>query len=620
MISNIIQLGKNVDAVPFAESVDENQEIIEMKLGLDSSNQLFLERAEVANAANKKLFHISPTKAINRGKNQHFYPHDFTLSNSFIKDSDGDKNIPGIINKKVHRNFKNTQNFYENLDLTENLESFIKTFYQFVLKDESKFIGDTFEQTEDYFEDINKTDFGNVIFAFSLSEEIVDRFDFNKAREGNYYNLGELESFKSLITEIIASDTLDNAPEGASCSFCKSRQRVFAPSSATFYFSFANNPENVFYQLSKDDPDRHLLICRDCYASYNAGKKFMENNLKSNLLGSKYFSVFEINQASEEIRGSLNYILEGKDVSNVYTQESLKRLRQNLEEDEGVLLDLGAIGEKEGLGITMFFYEYDNGYRVIKTIHDIYPRRNLDLLRENDRLNYFSFNAFLNGFFRDQSNNAYDLLVKRKLDLLEKLLLEIPINYDSLRDRFLDKASYQLRNDQGAGQFTERFFRFLELLNRLDSELYSHDISLEYLNQKGASLNMNSAEDLTGESGLEKMNQFLEENEFLKSTPEIRAAIPMGVVIARLSQFEISNYDKRMLGFAQRRITDKDSLKKYFNEIEEKVVMHDMGNQKMVADFSEKMPVVLSKDDFSPDDFILGLFTGYSLAANFTNE
>ncbi len=131
---------------------------------------------------------------------------------------------------------------------------------------------------------------------------------------------------------------------------------------------------------------------------------------------------------------------------------------------------------------------------------------------------------------------------------------------------------------------------------------------------------MNSAEDLTGESGLEKMNQFLEENEFLKSTPEIRAAIPMGVVIARLSQFEISNYDKRMLGFAQRRITDKDSLKKYFNEIEEKVVMHDMGNQKMVADFSEKMPVVLSKDDFSPDDFILGLFTGYSLAANFTNE
>lgn len=620
MISNIIELGKNVDVVPFAESVDRNQKIVEMKLGIDGSRKLFLESASINKASNNKIYHISPTKTINSGKSTHFYPHDFTLSSNFVLEDDSERKIPGVNRDKVYRNYENTRKFYKEFDLDSNFKTLLDAFYQFVLKNNSQFITEVFNQTEDFFGDINKTNFGNIVFVFLLSNEIVDKFNLKKVSEKEYYNLGELEDFKNLFAELISYETLDDAPKGARCSFCNTQEKVFAPSSATFYFSFANNPENVFYQLDKGNSASHLLMCQDCYSEYNSGKKFMENNLKSNLLGSKYFSVFEINEESDELRKNLDYILEGKDVSNIYTQESLKRLRQELEEDEGILMDLGTIGEKEGLGITMFFYEYDNGYRVIKTIHDIYPTRILDLLRENDRLEYFSFNAFLNGFFRDQSNNAYDLLVKRKLDLLEKMLLEIPINYDTLRDRFLNQASYQLRNDQGAGQLTERFFRFLELLNRLDSELFSHDISMEYFNEKGASLNMNSTEDLTGESGLEKMKGFLEENEFLKSTPEIRAAIPMGVVIARLSQFEISNYDKRMLGFAQRRITDRDSLKKYFNEIEEKVVMHDMGNQKMVADFSEKMPVVLSKDDFSPDDFILGLFTGYSLAANFTNE
>lgn len=620
MISNIIQLGKVVNTVPFAESIEEGQEIIEMKLGIDGSKELGLENAKVNKATNKKIYHISPTKTINSGKSTHFYPHDFTLSQNFIMADDSDRKIPGINRDKVYRNYQNTRAFYKDFELSSNFKSLLDTFYRFVLKDNARFILETFNQTEDFFRNINKTDFGNVVFVFVFSYEIVDQFNLQKKSEKSFYNLGELEDFKNLFAELISHETLDGASEGAHCSFCDAQEKVFAPSSATFYFSFANNPENVFYKLNKGSADRHLLICRDCYASYNAGKKFMENNLKNNLLGSKYFSVFEMNQASEDLRESLDYILDGKDVSTIYSQQSLKRLREKLEGNEEVLMDLGAIGKKEGLGITMFFYEYDNGYRVIKTIDDIYPTRILDLLRENDRLDNFSFNAFLRGFFSDQSNNTYDLLVKRKLDLLEKMLLKIPINYDSLRDRFLDKVSYQLRNDQGAGKLTQRFLRFLELLCRLNSELFSHDISLEYFNQKEASLNMNSTEELTGESGLEKMRQFLEENEFLKSTPEIQAAIPMGVVIARLSKFEISNYDKRMLGFAQRRITDKDSLKKYFNEIEEKVIMHDMGNQKMVANFSGKMPTVLSKDDFSPDDFILGLFTGYSLAATFTNE
>jgi len=41
MISNIIQLGKNVDVVPFAQSVDPNQEIVEMRLDLGERRSIF---------------------------------------------------------------------------------------------------------------------------------------------------------------------------------------------------------------------------------------------------------------------------------------------------------------------------------------------------------------------------------------------------------------------------------------------------------------------------------------------------------------------------------------------------------------------------------------------------
>lgn len=619
MISNIIQLGKNVDTVPFSELVDPNQKIIEMKLGIGDSTTLILESADVKDAGDKKLYHISPTKAINRGKSQHFYPHDFTLSSKFILDDGSERKIPGIDQTKVRRNYENTRNCYEGLNLEQNFKRFLKAFYRFVLKDDSRFIKDAFHQTESFFEDLTKTEFGNIIFAFSLSKQVVDYFNLNTNFHKDYYNLGEIEDFKDFFNILIISETLEIAHEDTNCSFCGASEQVLVPNSATIYFSFAKNPENVFYQLDNQNANKHLLICKDCYKNYNVGKKFMEEHLRSNLLGSKYFSIFEIGEEAEKIRESLEFLVEQK-VETIYTNESLKKLHEVLEDNQQILMDLGVIGEREGLGISMFFYEYDNGYRVLKTIHDIYPTRILDLLKENSRFSNFSFNAFLNSFFRDQGNNAYDLLVKWKLDLLEKILLDIPVNYDSLLERFINKATYKLRNGQNTETFTQRFLKFLELLNRLNIEIYSSSVTTSIFNEGGSVLGMNSTEKLEGKTGLEKMRNFIRENEFLASMPEIRAAIPLGVIIARLSQHEIANYDKRMLGFAQRRITDKESLKKYFNEIEEKVVMHEMQNQKIVSDFSEQMPKVFSKDEFSSDDFILGLFVGYSLAPKFTNE
>lgn len=619
MISNIIKLGKNVDITPFSESIPEDQEIIETRLTFSEDGSLVLEDSEVKKKGNKRLYHISPTKAINRGKNQHFYLHDFTLSKSFLKDDNGAESR-SIDRGKVNRNYRNTEDVYEGLDVKKNFEDFIEVFYEFVLNEDSEFIEDVFEQNESFFRNLSKRDFENLVFSYSLSKKLIDYYDLKVTVDINksHYYLGEIEEFEDLIKNLIVSETLDEADENSKCSFCSSEKDVYAPSNATIYFSFAKNPENVFYNLDSENADKHLLICRECYDNYIKGKKFIEDNLRSNLLGSKYFTVFEVEGESERIGEALNYVIANKP-ENIYSQDSLKSLRHSLADNDRIFLDLGVIGRENNMGVSLFFYEYDNGYRVLKTIHDIYPNRILDLLRENSHLKDFSFNAFLNSFFRDKNDKTYGLLVKQKLDLLEKILLDAPINYDSLLNRFLEKTSYKLRNEENSKRFTKRFLRFLELLDRLDLDLYSNNKFEKPFRLENNSLSVDSMTKSMSKTGLEKMEAFLEENPFLASSPEIKAGLPLGVIIARLSS-EISNYDKRMLGYARKRINDLESLKKYVNEIEEKVVMHDMKNQEIVSEFFEQLPKVFSNDEFSKDDFILGLFTGHSLAFRFTNE
>ncbi|MGV9205564.1 MAG: TM1802 family CRISPR-associated protein [Promethearchaeia archaeon] len=620
MISNIIKIGKNVDVTPFSESVNPNQEIIEMKIELNDKGDLRLESSERKDANNRKLYHISPTKAINRGKNQHFYPHDFTLSKSFIQEKEGEEGkISGINEEKVERNYMNTRGFHKKLEIEKGFSKFIEDFYEFVLKENSNFIERVFNQNESYFrEDVSKTNFNRIVFSFSLSREVIDYYGLEVDLYKSYYHLGEIENFENLFKELVISETLKKADEDLSCSFCDSKKDVFAPSGATIYFSFAKNPENVFYDLNSENADKHLLICKDCYGDYNAGKKFMENNLRNNILGCKYFTVFEIEKESEKMREALNLIKQAE-TENFYTKKNLKELRRNLSDNNRIFLDLGVVGEENGMGVSMFFYEYDNGYRVLKTIHDIYPSRILDLVRENLGLNNFSFNAFLNEFFSDRSNKTYNLLIKQKLDLLEKILQEIPVNYDSILNRFINMASYMLRNERNSKEFTRRFLKLLELLNKLNIKMYSDEKSKNAFNMRNNSLNMNSVDELTSETGLQKMKEFIERNPFLASSSEIRAGIPLGVVIERLS-YEINNYDKRMLGYARKRINDKESLKEYVNEIEEKVVMHEMKGQRIVSDFFEQLPKVFTNEDFSKEDFILGLFTGHSLALKFTND
>lgn len=616
MINNLIHLGENVDIVPFREKVDSDQEIIEMNIDLDDKNEFNLTEVEVSEVGDKNIFYIKVNQTINPGKTVHYYPHDFSLGGSSIGKG------KSILYDKINRNFSNTEDFYEKLSINDNVKGFLDKFYSFVLKDNSSFMEKVYNKKEDFITNLTKRDLSNLIFVFKLSNNIIEKYDLNVKDERDYYYLGDVHNILDLFKKLISDETSKEVNENDSkCSFCNNEEDLYSPSMATFYYSFTFDQKSGFYGLNDENVSKHLIMCSDCFGDYNKGKKFMESYFKNSILGVNYFSLLEINEKNKDFESLLDAMKKGN-LSKVYSSDDLRRLRNNLKDNTRSLWDLGLIGQESNLGVDLFFYVYDNGYRLVKLMKDIYPNRILDLLKANDEINGFSFNGYLIELFSSNKNEDYDLLIKERINLFEKILLEIPINYDSLTDRFINKVSYKLRNQETtsyeASNFTQSHMRFLELLSKLNCELFSSQTKTNF-DKKGDCVKMVSfEEEIEGDTGLEKMQNFISKNEFFANTPEINTGIPLGVTIARLS-YDINNYEKRMLGYARKRINDDESLRKYVNEIEEKAVMHDIANQPIVSSFFDKVGDLFTKDSFSKDDFIFGMFIGYSLANKFTN-
>lgn len=616
MIKNLIELGKNVDVIPFAEKVNKSDEVIDIKIGLDHNNLFSIDEIELSNVNEQNIFYVKTTKTINPGKNVHFYPTDFTLGGSQI-----DKG--NMFNyDKIKRNFNNTKEFYNELCLDEGFEQFLDNFYYFVMEEDPYFMKKVYNDKEDHIKDITKRDLQNLIFAFQFSDEIISKYNLTVKRKSRYYNLGDINEIIDLFRKFIPLEGSKKVKSTDSqCSFCESKENLYSPKLATFYYSFTFDQKTAFYNLNEDNVSKQIIICDKCFSNLNKGKKYMQSYLKNNLLGVNYFSIFEIEEENEKLSRFLNSI-KNQDISSIYSSDELEEKRKHLEASLEFLMNMGAIGEGNQLPVDMFFYEYDNGYRLIKMIKDIHPSRILNLLIENENVESFSFNGYLMDLFMSNKNEKYDLLVKERINLFEKMLLEISINYDSLIGRFIKKATYKLRNQESNGydaiNFTQNHIKFLELLSRLNCELYSNKIKPTF-QKKGVCIDMvNINENFEGKTGLEKMENFVSNNEFFSETIEINAGIPLGVTIARLS-YNINNYEKRMLGYANKRINDKDSLKKYVNEIEQKAVMHGIANQPIVSSFFERVGYLLKKDNFSKEDFIFGMFIGYSLANKFTN-
>ena len=618
MINNLIKLGENTDVIPFIEEVDSNQEIVQMSIDFDGNHDFTLKNVQLLKKLNQKVFYIKPTKTINSGKSSHNYIADFRLSGSLIdKKSDGEKDYYGIVYDNINRNFSYTKDIYNELKIGDDLLSFIEKFYSFVLKDNSKFLKDVFLYEKNYFVDLSKKDLSNLVFVFSFSKKIIDYFNLNTSENKNFYNLGDIEEIIDLYKKLIPYESMDKVNDSV-CSFCDNHQNLYSPNKATFYYSFAKSQETGFYGLNVKNNSKQFIICSECLKQFNKGKKFLKSFLENKMFGVNYFLLYNFQDGDFS---SFMKKVEKNNISSIFSKEEMKSKLHELKNEDRWLFLKTHIGKESKQNIDLVFFEDDNGIRIIKTIKEIFPGRLLKLLNENNNLSYFSINAFLINLFNSKSDDDYNLLIKQRINLFEKILLNTSINYDSLLERFLKNVSYKLRNDSNnkSSDFTIYFIKFLELLSKLNCSFYSYQVKKMKLNEN--EINTDSFEQkIKGKKGVEKLNYFIENNTFFAKIPEIKAGIPLGVTISRLTNHAINDYDKKVLGFARKKLKDKKSLKRFVNEIQEKVVLHDMVNQPIVSLFFENIDLVFSKEKFSKDDFIFGLFLGHSLANKFVND
>ena len=638
MIQNYIELGKITDSVFFKVPVTEEY-IILIYLSLDFKNKFSINKVEVSkNKKDKYLsLYIKPTKLLTQGSNRHLVLADFKLTSSYFKANSDDQTFT-ISNKifdqqfetlreKLNRNFGNTKDYYENFTLQDEIRAFIESFYYFLLENNSEFIIDVWKKAKERLKDFSVTEIINdCIFSFKLSKSIIKKFNLDvKDETKKFFSLSQLSLFKKVYASLNADKNLKNVnKKNAKCSFCNTDSSdLYSPNRSGFYFTFTGGKENNYFGLNSSRPDRHLIICDDCYANLKSGERFVKDHLKGNFMGVKYYMTFNI--SFRKLSPETIEAIEEDKIQKVYTQEEMERKLDSMKEIRQELFYQGLIAKDQNVSVNIFFGYDDNGFRLIKLINDIYPIRIVNLFKESQKYSNFSIGAFLIELFNPSrtSSKKYDFFVKRRVNFLEEILLKHPINYDDIISLAIKKLSYYLRNkesnkDYKTGNFTIRFLKLIYLLLDMNCNLYSNNIDLSNLKNNKVN-NMEKFESKEISDDVEKLEDFVEKNNFIGKNPEIEAGMYLGILIKRLG-YDINNYEKTILGYAEKRINDIETLKRFINQIQNKIILHKMGNQKMYKAFSSKILPIFNKDEFSKNDFIFGMFLGYSLSHRFKKD
>ncbi|MFW6009658.1 MAG: TM1802 family CRISPR-associated protein [archaeon] len=609
MIDDLINIGKYSELNPFCSKF-EGEVIINMKVGLedDKLSLIDTELFEYSEDNNLNYFYIQPSK-ISQGLTTHFFIHDFSLSGSLVKDGNFNYN-------KIVRNYSRGKK--KIVDVFENLGEFGKEFFDFVLDNDAEFMKDVYNMEKEYLDNVES--FEDILFVFSFSKDVIEKFDINLEGDFNseFVSLKNFEDLNKLYIRLKMSDYFEKV-DMEECSFCNSETDVYTPNSASFYYDFVFEKKDGFYNFN-ESPYKQFSICEECFLRKIKGKKYLIDNLQMKIMGLNYFYTLSFqNVDSDNVLKILKSIREERK-TDLYSEEQVERVKQTEDKQIANLMDLGLLGKNsEGnINYNLYFWEYDNGYRIFKTIKDVDSNRLWEILNVNEKYR-MSFNIFLDTLFTPnyKTRKFPNILKEGKLNILEKIFNKGDINYDFLLEKVINKLQYNVRNDKNMN-IPIYFLEFLDFINELDCNIISNSNLTNNNNNIINNECLRKEKSLKGGGVLEKIENFVEKNNIVKESPEMKVGLPIGVIIQRLS-WEISNYEKNNLGYIEEKVNDFESFKSFVNEIKQKATIHNV-NEEFSKYLFENIDELFQKDQFNTENFALGVFMGYSLEEKFRND
>ncbi len=210
-------------------------------------------------------------------------------------------------------------------------------------------------------------------------------------KDNSWYYPGDLEVFRTLLTEIVNTQTKEVAADNQVCSICGERKKV-SGDPRVFKFYTIDKPGFIAGGFNKSLAWKNFPLCYKCKLEIEEGRRFIEENLSFNFCGLNYFLIprLLLTNIQPEI---MEILLDSRRV--VSLQETVKR---RITEDNREILDCVA-REKDVITVNFLFLKKEkSAERILLLIEDIFPSRIKEIFEAKDEVDRRFPRADGNGF------------------------------------------------------------------------------------------------------------------------------------------------------------------------------------------------------------------------------
>jgi len=289
-------------------------------------------------------------------------------------------------------------------------------------------------------------------------------------RVGGKY-IGEIESFKKALEKLVKQEGTKSKGIVV-CSVCLEEKEVSGDVSP-FKFYTIDKPGYITGGFKREEAYKNFPLCYECKEYMEAGRKFIEKELKFILAGSiDYFLIPEVIFGNENV---MERILEI--ISNANKKHHLKDSeRKHLTADEREILDILS-EEKDYLTLNFLFLEKVGGTNretILLHIQDIYPSRLKELFQAKDYIEKllttkdkpftFTYQTIYKFFSKSDPSKKSPDLKKLFFEIVDKTFRGVPINKNTIIKFLLAKIRRALTEDNYSLIIKDAFSAFLFIL------------------------------------------------------------------------------------------------------------------------------------------------------------